>query len=240
MPVLTIGSTDIPYSVRLSRTATAKRIVVTPSGVEVIAPEGTDSDGVRAYLHQKRRWVFDAVREIEAKHRRLLTQQYASGAKLQYRGRWLMLDVTSAPVDSVHVSCRNKFHIAVPEALDGVERLESVQRAVDVWLHERALRDLLRFGRRYERVLGQKPASYWLSDAKARWGSLTSKGTVCVHWRLVQAPVAAMEYVVAHELAHLAHRNHSPQFWATLTTLMPDWEDRKRLLERWEQDHRAV
>ena len=92
MPVLQVGATDIPYEVRFSSKASRKRIVVTPEGVEVVAPSGTAWDGSRgilAYLEGKRRWVFDSVREVEEKHRKLLTQTYASGAKLQYRGRWL-------------------------------------------------------------------------------------------------------------------------------------------------------
>ena len=243
MPVLTVGSTDIPYEVRYSSKASRKRIVVTPGGVEVVAPAGTTMEGtggLLAYLHGKRRWVFDSVREIEEKHRRLLTQRYASGAKLQYRGRWLMLEVQPGDVAQVEVACRSKFHVTVPEELDGVEKLKAIRTAFDGWLRERALRDLRRFGRRHEATLAVEAEGYRLSDAKSRWGSLGRDGVIRVHWRLVQAPVAALEYVVAHEVAHLLHRNHSPEFWAALARTMPDWAEKKAMLEAWEHDHRAV
>ena len=77
MPILQVGRTDIPYEVRFSTNASRKRIVVTPEGVEVVAPAGTPWEGVGGilqYLHKKRRWVYDSVREIEAKHEELLTQ----------------------------------------------------------------------------------------------------------------------------------------------------------------------
>ena len=61
-----------------------------------------------------------------------------------------------------------------------------------------------------------------------------------VHWRLIQAPAAAMEYVVAHEVVHLMHRNHGPEFWDSLSRTMPDWPERKAMLDEWEADHRAV
>ena len=243
MPVLTVGNTDIPYEVRFSPQAARKRIVVTPAGVEVVAPVGTPldgTDGLLAFLHRKRRWLFDAVREIEEKHRKLLTQRYASGAKLQYRGRWLMLDVQPGEVAQVEIACRSKFQVTVPSGLDGVERLEAIRTAFDVWLRERAGRDVLRFGRRHQAALGVEARGFRLSDAKARWGSLGRDGTVRVHWRLVQAPTAALEYVVAHEVAHLNERNHSPEFWATLARTLPDWAERKAMLERWETEHRAV
>ena len=81
---------------------------------------------------------------------------------------------------------------------------------------------------------------YRLSEARSRWGSCGRDSVVRVHWRLVQAPRVAMEYVVAHELVHLLHRNHSPVFWTTLAETMPTWAEAKRLLERWEVGHRAV
>ncbi len=242
-PSLTIGATEIPYEVRYSARATRKRIVVTPEGVEVVAPEGTPSegaDGLLAFLHGKRRWLFDAVREVEEKHRKLLTQRYASGAKLQYRGRWLMLSVEPGAVEAVEITCRSKFHVLVPEDLEGVERLEAIRGAFDGWLRNRALKDLRRFARRHEGCLGIQATGYRLSDAKSRWGSCGKDGVIRVHWRLVQAPLAAFEYVVAHEIVHLIERNHSPEFWATLARTLPDWQERKALLERWEGEHRAV
>lgn len=276
---LTIGHTVIPYQLRESVKATRKRIVVTPAGVEVVVPIGTAQggpDGVAAYVHRRRRWVFDAVRDIEVRHRSLLDQRYASGAKLQYRGRWLMLDVQAADVPEVVISCRSKFHVLVPRGIDGaiprgvdgagpgavdgramdglamdgpamdgptmgsLAKLEAIRGAFDRWLRDRALADLRRFGHRHEASLGLKASGYRLSDARHRWGSCGRDGVIRVHWQLVQAPTAAFEYVVAHELAHLAHRNHSPAFWATLARLLPDWVERKAMLERWEGERRGV
>ena len=243
MPVLTVGKTDIPYEVRFSSKAAKKRIVITPAGVVVVAPEGTPwdgSNGLQAYVQGKRRWVFDSVREIEEKHRKLLTQRYASGAKLQYRGRWLMLDVQPGPLVQVEITCRSKFHVVVPAALVGLERLEAIRAAFDGWLRGRAERDLNRFGRHHEANLGIQATAHRLSDAKSRWGSCGRDGVVRVHWCLIQAPRAAMEYVVAHELVHLLHRNHLPAFWKTLAGTMPDWAEAKQLLQQWEEGHRAV
>jgi predicted metal-dependent hydrolase len=243
MPALTVGQTAIPYEVRYSSRATRKRIVVTTEGVRVVAPAGTPwkgRSGLLAFVESKRRWIFDSVREVEERHRRLLTQRYASGVKLQYRGRWLMLDVQPAEVPEVEIRCRSKFHVRVPAVLEGLERLESIGGAFDEWLQARAERDLARFARRHEANLGVEARGYRLSDARRRWGSCGRTGIVRVHWRLIQAPAAAMEYVVAHELAHLRHRNHSPAFWRTLAETMPDWGEAKELLERWERADRAA
>lgn len=243
MPILRVGATDIPYEVRYSKKAKRKRIIVTPDGVEVVAPKGTPlqgAGGVVPYVQGRRRWVFDSVREIEAKHRKLLTQTYASGAKLQYRGRWLMLDVSSGPVQTVEIACRSKFHVTVPEELDRGECPAAIRDAFNRWLRERADRDLQRFGRRHAASLGVRAEGFRLSDSSSRWGSCGRDGVVRVHWRLIQAPSVAMEYVVAHEVVHLIHRNHSPEFWRVLASGMPEWAAGKAMLEEWEGAHRAV
>jgi predicted metal-dependent hydrolase len=238
--VLTIGKTEIPYVVRYSERARRKRIVVTPDGVEVVAPSGSGAAGVTAFVNTKRRWMFDAVREIAAKQGKLLTQHYASGAKLQYRGRWLMLDVESAKVETVQVSCRSKFHVLVPRGLKGTARLRATQAALDEWLRERALRDLQGFVRAHGATLGVEAAGCRITDAKHAWGTCGKDDVIRVHWRLIQAPKVAMEYVAAHEVAHLLHRNHSAAFWRKLGETMPDWAEAKAMLERWEGEHRVV
>jgi hypothetical protein len=128
-----------------------------------LLPVGTvleGADGLLAYLHRKRRCVFDSVREIEEKHRKLLTQRHARGAKLQYRGRWLMLDVRPGDADAVTIVCRSKFNVTVPRDVEGIARLEAIRSAFDAWLRERALRDLLRFGRRREAALNCRRPLY--------------------------------------------------------------------------------
>ena len=151
-----------------------------------------------------------------------------------------MLDVQPGPLAQVEITCRSKFHVVVPAALVGLERLEAIRAAFDGWLRGRAERDLNRFGRHHEANLGIQATAHRLSDAKSRWGSCGRDGVVRVHWCLIQAPRAAMEYVVAHELVHLLHRNHSPAFWRTLAGTMPDWAEAKQLLQQWEEGHRAV
>ncbi|MFN9391063.1 MAG: M48 family metallopeptidase [Betaproteobacteria bacterium] len=63
-----------------------------------------------------------------------------------------------------------------------------------------------------------------LSDARTRWGSCNAGGEVRLNWRLMQAPEALIDYVVAHEVAHLLHLNHSPRFWRAVERIYPAWE----------------
>ena len=80
--------------------------------------------------------------------------------------------------------------------------------------------------------LGVDVPSVGLSAARSRWGSCSAQGRILVNWRLVQAPPAFAEYVVAHEVAHLVHMNHSAAFWRTVGALVPDWRERRVRLRR--------
>lgn len=82
---------------------------------------------------------------------------------------------------------------------------------------------------------GQRPAALALRDARGRWGSCSASGRVMLSWRLIGAPASVLAYVVAHELAHLRHMDHSPAFWAEVARLHPDW----RVDRSWLKTHGA-
>lgn len=75
---------------------------------------------------------------------------------------------------------------------------------------------------RHAAALGRQPGRISLRDPRSRWGSCTSRGDLMFSWRLAMAPAAVLDYVVAHEVAHLAEMNHSARFWAVVHDLCPD------------------
>jgi len=70
-----------------------------------------------------------------------------------------------------------------------------------------------------------------LSNAGTRWGSAKSDGSIRLHWRLMHFDLAVIDYVVAHELSHLRVMNHSPRFWATVGTVVPDYPAQRQALK---------
>lgn len=69
-------------------------------------------------------------------------------------------------------------------------------------------------------------------EMKTRWGSGGENGKVRFNWRIVMAPKRLLEYVVAHELCHIKHHDHSREFWRLLSRVMPDFDQRRDELER--------
>lgn len=85
----------------------------------------------------------------------------------------------------------------------------------------------------YAAQIGRSFGKITLRDTRSRWGSCTSEGNLMYSWRLILAPPEVLDYVAAHEVAHLAEMNHSPAFWATVEGVMPDYKTRRR----WLRDH---
>lgn len=105
-------------------------------------------------------------------------------------------------------------------------------RRVREFLMREARRDLSQSVAFYAARLGQRPARVTLRDTRSRWGSCTARGELNFSWRLILAPPVVLDYLVAHEMAHLREMNHSPRFWALANDLCPHVEEAERWLKR--------
>lgn len=107
---------------------------------------------------------------------------------------------------------------------------EFAPRRLQVWLAEQARRDLVERVRHHAGQLGLNARGITIRDQKSRWGSCSSSGKLSFSWRLIMAPGFVLDYVAAHEVAHLAEMNHGPRFWALVTKTAPDMERAKAWL----------
>lgn len=100
------------------------------------------------------------------------------------------------------------------------------------FLKHRAMQQLRAACDRHAAALGRPYRAIVLRDTRSRWGSCTSDGRLMFSWRLAMAPPAVLDYVAAHEVAHLRHMDHSPRFWAAVAGLMPDYARHRDWLRR--------
>lgn len=83
----------------------------------------------------------------------------------------------------------------------------------------------------YAQIMGVQPTGIRITSAKTRFGSCSYKNSLCFSWRLMQFPDEAIDYVVVHELAHIVHKNHGPEFYALIASVMPDYKKRWAMLK---------
>ncbi|MDO5103479.1 MAG: SprT family zinc-dependent metalloprotease [Lautropia sp.] len=104
-------------------------------------------------------------------------------------------------------------------------------RAAHQWLRQQAMQVFSQRLPPFAQALGRSPRSLSLSSARTRWGSCTRDGDIRLNWRLIQFSPELIDYVIAHELAHLVEMNHGPRFWAQLAALMPDYRTHQARLK---------
>jgi predicted metal-dependent hydrolase len=119
------------------------------------------------------------------------------------------------------------------------EREHLARRVLD-FLKREARRDIEAAVKRHAAAIGREPTKIRIGDAKTRWGSCNSRGSLTFSWRLILAPVYVLDYLAAHEVAHLKEMNHGPRFWNLVARLDPDYERAQTWLRQYGAELHAV
>lgn len=220
----------ITYTIKRSVRRRAISILVDEEGLRVGAPWDAPQSAIERLLRRHAEWV---IRKLDEWHvRRSPPRQWSDGEPLMLLGQLftLRLDLTATAV-------RLDGRELVAGAAECVDT--SISRRVHEWLHAQALACFEERVDHYRRLLriAQKP-KVSLSSARTRWGSCHASGRIHLNWRLIQMPAHLLDYVVAHEVAHLLEMNHSTRFWRVVSGLMPDYQERRRELRH--EGHRYL
>ncbi len=109
---------------------------------------------------------------------------------------------------------------------------EHVGRRIAAFLKKEARADLKRLAATHAATIRAPIRSISMKDTRSRWGSCSSEGNLSFSWRIVMAPPSVIDYLAAHEVAHLKEMNHGPRFWALCKKLCPGMEEAKSWLKR--------
>jgi predicted metal-dependent hydrolase len=195
-------------------------------GVTVSAPKWVGLTEIDAAVLEKSQWISRKLVEWRKHQSRRLAEQptWAEGGSVKYLGLPLTLRIRPDITGIVHQD--SELLVGLPTQVEATR----IQDTVQAWLQTKA-RAL--FAQRLERLAmltGKAPKRWALSSARTRWGSCTSEGTIRLNWRLMHFPLDVIDYVIAHELAHLSEMNHSPKFWDKVAQIVPDYESAKSKL----------
>lgn len=233
MPVLTVGDTDISYTLTRSRTAKSARLTVTPSMVEVVVPEAATDEQIAAVLQRRREWLVNETRRQSEKVRAApAVVRFVTGAKIPFRGRLMKLRVEPIDGSLVEVTYRNGFVVGLPREAKPSSADRLIETALRLWLKKRLRQDIAEFVARHGPPNELKAKDVRIKDQKHLWGSCGADRIVNLNWQLIFAPKPVLEYAVVHELCHLRERTHDAAFWRLVATILPDWESRKNWLNR--------
>ena len=210
--------------------------VITDDGLRVTAPNWVTLAQIDEAVREKCRWILSKLRDWQARKEQLALSQtrWQAGGELPYLGKRIILGLGAE-----HRQARFSGEVDTPSdgdtlwlALPATADASRIRDAAQAWLQQRAG---TLFGARlahFLQVSGLKIRRWRLSSAATRWGSCTSDGNIMLNWRLIHFAPAIIDYVIAHELAHLREMNHSQDFWAEVGQILPGFEEAKNVLRR--------
>lgn len=219
MPVLPPSDPGhTPIEITLRRSARARRFSLRVSRLDgrvtLSLPARAREADALAFARSQEGWLRRALAAVPVE------TPLRFGAEIPFEGRFLCL--TRGQGCSLRVEGDS---LLVP----GEEAL--LARRVAAFLKTRARDRLAAASDRYAGLLGRPYRSLTLRDTRSRWGSCSHDGRLMYSWRLIMAPPEVLDYVCAHEVAHLAEMNHSPAFWAVVARLMPGYAAPRRWLK---------
>jgi len=235
-----LGDSVVAFEFRRARRRNIG-FVVGPEGLTVTAPQWVPLYEVDAAVKAKSGWIVRKLGEACERQRRVESARidWKDGAVFPYLGEQVIvvLDPRHA-FDEIGAVLNTQG-----EALPGMPRYtlhvglaqnaqpEQVRDAVQAWLMRRAKSLFTERLDHFAPRLGVTWRKLVLSSAGTRWGTAHADGLIRLNWRLVHFRMAVIDYVVAHELSHLRVMDHSPRFWDTVRTVVPDYAELRGLLK---------
>lgn len=199
----------------------AKLTIEADGSLRLRAGGDVATDELTRFLASKRDWVYRKLAEKEVLQHEPVTKELVDGEGFLYLGRSHRLKL--AETDGAVRLERGRLVMPSEIASDGPAHLIAwYQRCGETWLRPRV--------RSWAERLRVEPGAVEVADLGHKWGSATAGRRVRIHWATLQLSPQLVDYVLAHELAHLREAHHGPAFWQLLARVMPDYDERKREL----------
>lgn len=203
--------------------------LIDDDGLRVTAPRWVTVAEIENAITEKRAWIFKKINEQRERSVRRLQppMEWRDGARLPYLGTEIVVRIADAAANGTRFDAATReLHVSLPASATEQQLKDRVQG----WLQAEAKRVFAERLSLYAAKLGVEFKSFALSSASTQWGSCTADGRIRLNWRLMHFALPNIDYVVAHELSHLREMNHGPQFWATVQSLLPEFETARKAL----------
>ena len=225
------GDISIDFAIEPRLTDTPKVLIKVHPDCRVVAhaPPMASLDEIIQAVKKRTRWIYRQMRYFEGQRDDILPRHYVSGESHFYLGRRHLLKVQENSNGAAEV----KLHRGILEVRSRTNKPEKIKSLLFDWYKARA-REV--FDRRLDEVI---PQTLWIREKppirllsmQTQWGSCSPKGQLTLNPHLVKAPRECIDYVLLHELCHLAEHNHSENFYRLMKQVMPHWEKVKKRLD---------
>ncbi|MHA7971090.1 M48 family metallopeptidase [Rhizobium sp. CAU 1783] len=221
--VLDVSGREMPLVVRSNPRATRITLRIEPGGrgLKMTVPPGLKDREIADFLDRHRGWLESRLAKFSA------DKHLADGGEILLRGVSYRI-IHSGQLRGLTEAIDSEVGPVL--SVSGME--EHLGRRIATFLKKEARRDLEGLVAVHARAVGKPVKSLTLKDTRSRWGSCSWDGALSFSWRIVMAPPPVIDYLAAHEVAHLREMNHGPAFWSLCHELCPHMETAKAWLKR--------
>lgn len=232
---LLLGEHRVAYELRRARRRSIG-FSVGPEGLAVSAPRWVGLAEIESVLQEKSTWILRKLHEQQQRaHRQMAARvEWQEGGSIPFLGETVILVLdpraTGAVLHTAADALPGVPHLTLHLGLPQQAGADQIRDVVQSWLQRQARRVFEERCADYASRLGVRVRRLSLSSAATRWGSASADGSIRLNWRLVHFGLPVIDYVVAHELAHLREMNHSAAFWDVVRSVIPGYEQARAAL----------
>ncbi|MBN1494679.1 M48 family metallopeptidase [Candidatus Peregrinibacteria bacterium] len=208
------------YKIIRSKRRTISLVITKEPSLVIRAPFRVSEDYIQNLVNQKLGWIQKKFEEMAKRPK--TGKQFINGEEFLFLGKTYKLQITE---NLKNIQALDKLYL--PE-----KKLPKAKKHIVGWYKKQAKEIVVKRTRFMADRFSFNPSSIRISGAMRRWGSCNSKRRINFSWRLVMTPREVIDYVIVHELSHLAHLNHSKNFWAKVKAILPDYKDRIKWLKQ--------
>lgn len=219
---MTLRYKDIEYELSRSERKTASIYIERDGRISVLAPDQWSDEQVLHVLERKRPWIYRGLAEWEDLNATRVEREFVSGEGFLYLGSSYRLALVEKQSDPLALK-DGWFCLRADTA-------GKAQQVFKEFYREKGLERIPKRVTYFQRKMGVEASDVRVMELQHRWASCSADGTINFHWKCMMAPLRILDYIVAHELAHLVHKHHTDAFWNTLDKVMPDYRERKEWL----------
>jgi predicted metal-dependent hydrolase len=233
MEQIIFGNKKIKFDIKRGRRKKTLGLEVRPdSSVVVLSPYFLDKDKIKTIVLKRASWIVQKQENVRLLNIEQLSREFVSGESFPYLGREYRLKVIrTAGEDSICKLAGGRLYVEINSKLSGQSAARVVRGRLSEWYLKCATDKINDRVYRYSKLIGRVPKRIIIKDQKKRWGSCSHAGVLRFNWRIIMAPISVLDYVIVHELCHLHDQNHSPEFWQRVSSIIPDYKNRREWLK---------
>jgi hypothetical protein len=215
------------FTVHVKRSHRRKTMALTVSKGQAFVhlPSAIPLALAKVFITQKAPWIKSKLAQQVNRH---TVRQFISGESFPFLGTTLTLSV-------IHTNGRTRVSrqetTLTCETNTAKSTANTVRNALLRWYKQQAITHITKKTQALSQETNLHARSITVKSYRARWGSCTLRGDIQFNWKLIMAPSHIIDYVITHELSHLVHHNHSPNFWQLVATHYPDYPNARKWLK---------